>query len=617
MNFFTAQEQARKRTKWLILWFALGVLGTVACLYALAIVLTQWHLVSDPSQLKWSGNSVAMATAVGAMVIIPLGSAFKLMQLSQGGAVVARDMGARRVDRSSMEFAERQLLNVVEEMAIASGIPVPQVWVMDNEPSINAFAAGTEPSNAVVAVSRGCLEKLTRSELQGVVAHEFSHILNGDMRLNMRLIGWLFGLLMIAMLGRGMLSILRHVRVRDSGDSKSYPGLILVLVLTGACLWLVGSLGAFFGRIIQSAVSRQREFLADASAVQFTRDPSGIAGALKKIARLPQQRVFAPKATEAAHLFFSGAVGYFFPNLLATHPPLVQRILAIDPNWDGDLRKAEEPSKAPVRPTWENHSRSPVVSAFSAVGEMSVIDVPAAAVLRESMQEFGSISSVAEAKGFLLALVSSGERVVAPAPDGRLDASEQSALDHWHAQCLPMSSAQKIAWMDVALPVMRQMSLAEYREFRETLQVWVARDQKITLFEWMIHHAIERHLHVCFERTDVTPMKWHHMAQVEEALAKLFACLCSLSDDASTWSRFVAEYQQRNGRVLAPVTADFTGLNEALQTLDAASPTLKRQILELGLWVTQSDQVVNDPEIELLRATADAMGAVLPPQSLC
>lgn len=606
MNFFTAQEQARKRTRWLVLWFALGVLGTVASLYALAIVLTQWQLVGEWGKMQWTGNPVALGTALVGFVVIPLGSAFKLMQLSQGGAVVARDLGARQVNPATRDFSERQLLNVVEEMSIASGIPMPQVWVMDDEPSINAFAAGTEPSNAVVAVSRGCLKKLTRAELQGVVAHEFSHILNGDMRLNMRLIGWLFGLMMIAMLGRGVLSILRHARVRSSGDSKNTFGALLIVVLVGVSLWLIGSLGVFFGRIIQAAVSRQREFLADASAVQFTRDPSGIAGALKKIARLPQQRVLAPKAAEAAHMFFTGSVGYFFPGLLATHPPLVKRILAIDPNWDGDLRKLEKSEDSAASPVRENSPELPAAAAFSPVGSSDRIDVPAAAVLLQSMHQQGSIATVAEAKGLMLALVSADE-------DSSLSAEERIAFDIWRQQCLLMNSAQKIAWMDLAMPVLRQMNWSDYQQFRGQLRVAMERDGQISLFEWMLHHAMNRHLHVCFERLDVTPIRWHSLEQVEAPLAQLLACLCSLSANEMTASRCAAEYQRRSGRILPSSAVDFAGLEKAFVILDAASPELKRQILEIGLYVIRSDDQVVDTEIELLRAAADAMGAVLPP----
>jgi Zn-dependent protease with chaperone function len=609
MNFFSAQQQARTRTKWLVLWFALGVLATVACLYGVASWMEGfWGSLDGVDRVQGGGSwqvaehPIAWWTALGAMVVIPLGSAFKLMQLSQGGSVVARDLGARPVNPATRDFSERQLLNVVEEMAIAAGIPMPQVWVMDDEPSINAFAAGTEPGNAVVGVSRGCLKKLTRSELQGVVAHEFSHILNGDMRLNMRLIGWVFGLLMIAMLGRGVLSTLRHVRFRGSNDSKGNGAVILLVLVSGVVLWLIGSLGVLFGRIIQSAISRQREYLADASAVQFTRDPSGIAGALKKIAR-GEGRIMAPKAGEAAHLFFSNGGG-FLSGWLATHPPLDQRIRAIDPQWNGSLSEAK-PNDA-VTTTG--------ASAFSGeAGESRAVNVEAAARLREQMRGQGEIASVAEACGLILALVSAGESVDTERGSKDLEDDVHAAWESWQGRCREMTSDQKIAWMDLAIPVLRQMSYEEYGVFRAQLRTWMERDAQVSLFEWMLHHALQRHLQAAFEPRAATPMRWHHIAQVEEAVADFLACLSSLSEDSQTNRRCREEYAHRVGRPLPEATVNFGGLEATVLLLDAASPEVKRQVLDLGKWVAESDGVRNDAERELLRAMADAIGAPLPP----
>ena len=271
MDFFAAQSRAIRTSRWLVLWFALCVLGVIAVL----CVLAGMALAGSP----WSPD-LFLPIALASSAIIGGGSAFKHMQLSAGGAVVARDLGGRQVDPGTRDPLERRLLNVVEEMSIASGVPVPEVWLMDDENGINAFAAGTDPANAVIGVTRGCLERLDRAKLQGVVAHEFSHILNGDMKLNMRLTGWIFGLVMISMLGRMMLESLRFARFRSSRDAGKA---IAVIALIGLAIWLVGWIGSMFAKLLQAAVSRQREFLADSSAVQFTRHPEGLAGALKKI----------------------------------------------------------------------------------------------------------------------------------------------------------------------------------------------------------------------------------------------------------------------------------------------------------------------------------------------
>ncbi len=607
MNFFEAQHQARKRTRWLVLWFALGVLGTVATLYGAAIGITYYVGHVDQS----FGFSVA---AIG-LVVILLGSFFKLVQLGQGGAVVARDMGARPVDPATRDVAERRLLNVVEEMSIASGIPAPQVWVMDDEQSINAFAAGTEPGNAVVAVSRGCLEELNRAELQGVVAHEFSHILNGDMRLNLRLIGWLFGLMMIAMLGRGILSILRHVRVRSSGDNKNNAGLLLVILLSGAAVWLIGSVGVFFGRLIQAAVSRQREYLADASAVQFTRDPQGIAGALKKILIQQGGSLHAPRAAEAAHMFFSSP-GSLLSGWLATHPPLTERIRLLDPSVIVSMaeaqreRHASQSQEVSAKREWQS-------SALSGLGAASSINADYGTKMRNSLGQALAFYNLAQAKGAVLGmLVAQDEQLreeeirwLLPV----LSAEEMEAVALWQAQSLSMASVQKIAVMDLAIPLLRRMDLQEYDRFREHARHLISCDGEVTLFELMMVRAMERHLAGTFERRDLSPIRYHRMEQLENELARLLSCFACFSQSSETWQTGAVAYRQLTGRELPQVENDLTHLDGVLTTMDQASPPLKKQILQ---WCGESisqDGIIDDREIELLRAAADAIGTLLPP----
>ena len=246
-----------------------------------------------------------------------------------GGTVVAERLGGRRVFPNTIDPAERRLLNVVEEMALASGVPVPPVFLLSEEQGINAFAAGYSPSDAVVGVTRGCAEQLTRDELQGVVAHEFSHILNGDMRLNMRLIGVLHGILLMGLIGRELLRLGAFGGGGALATKTTAPPHLLVI---GLAFMIIGFLGLFIGNLIKAAVSRQREYLADASAVQFTRNPEGIAGALKRIgAAVFGSKLATPRAAEASHMYFAEGIS----SLFATHPPLNDRIARIEPQWDG------------------------------------------------------------------------------------------------------------------------------------------------------------------------------------------------------------------------------------------------------------------------------------------
>ena len=266
---------------------------------------------------------------LGTLAVILLGSLYKISELSSGGEGVALMLGGRAVDPQTTDLAERRLLNVVEEMALASGIPVPPVYIMDQERGINAFAAGHRPGDAVVAVSAGCLRFLTREELQGVMGHEFSHILNGDMRLNLRLVGVVYGILVLAIVGYYLMRSAAY-----GGDRRDSPAAYAFII--GLVLVVFGYLGVFLGNLIKAAVNRQREFLADASAVQFTRYPGGIAGALKKIGGLADgSRIREAHAHEVSHMFFGDAFAGSFFNLLATHPPLAARIRALEPDFDG------------------------------------------------------------------------------------------------------------------------------------------------------------------------------------------------------------------------------------------------------------------------------------------
>ncbi|HXS68997.1 MAG TPA: M48 family metallopeptidase, partial [Candidatus Polarisedimenticolia bacterium] len=340
MDFFERQEKARRNTKLLVVYFVTGVAMLILTIYLVAAVVFNMtgsrarhrHYNYDdnsqlqPNQIPFWNLKLFCGVAIGTLAVVGIGSIFKTMELAQGGSAVSSMMGGRLINPNTTDLDERKLLNVVEEMALASGMPVPQVYVMDGEDGINAFAAGHTTSDATVTVTRGCMKLLTRDELQGVIAHEFSHILNGDMRLNLRLLGIIFGILCLAIIGR----VLLYARGGNSRDRNALP-------FFGAALLVIGYVGVFFGHLIQAAVSRQREFLADASAVQFTRNPLGITGALKKIGGLGESgsRIAHAHAQEISHMFFGNGLGEPLFGLLATHPPLTDRIRAIDPNFDG------------------------------------------------------------------------------------------------------------------------------------------------------------------------------------------------------------------------------------------------------------------------------------------
>ena len=316
MNFFDAQDQARRATRRFVILYILATIGiavSVSLVIGFAFSFSDSAPVEDVGAYVSRNIEIFLGAAVFTLLVIGIATLVKTMQLRAGGGRVAQDLGGTLVSESSTDFLHQRLTNVVEEIALASGVPVPEIYVLENEQGINAFAAGYAPEDAAVAVTRGTLELLNREELQGVIAHEFSHVLNGDMRLNIRLMGVLFGIVVLTIIGRRILFSMRHVRSRDGAK------LVMVGMFVAAGLILIGGLGVFFARIIKASVSRQREYLADASAVQFTRQTSGIANALKKIGGYDIGSHFqTTEPEEVSHMLFG--TGSRLRGLFATHP---------------------------------------------------------------------------------------------------------------------------------------------------------------------------------------------------------------------------------------------------------------------------------------------------------
>jgi len=332
MDFFQRQDIARRHTKWLEVYFVLAVIGTVLAFYLAAVGISVYADI----RYHWGqpglwNPKLLLGVSTFVIGVILCGSLYKTSQLASGGSAVAETLGGRPIDANTPDPDERKLLNVVEEMAIAAGTPVPQVYVLPGETGINAFAAGHTTGDMVICATRGCLKYLTRDELQGVIGHEFSHILNGDMRLNLRLMGIVFGIICFTIIGRVLMNT-------SSGRSRDRNPLPIV----GMILLAIGSVGAFFGKLIKSAVSRQREILADASSVQFTRNPLALAGALKKVGGCGSE-IEDPNAEDASHLFFANGLSESFLNMFSTHPPLEERIRALDPAWDGKFIPIDRP----------------------------------------------------------------------------------------------------------------------------------------------------------------------------------------------------------------------------------------------------------------------------------
>ena len=381
VDFFTAQDHARRNTGKLVLCFVLAIVVMILGIYVTALFTL--HYSSDDSNgrhtepVDWIQPEIFLAVTVVVLVVIGGGSLYKIVELRRGGEAVALMLGGRRIHPNTTDLNQRRLLNVVEEMAIASGVAVPPVFLLRDEPGINAFAAGFTPDDAVIGVNQGTLDYLTRDELQGVIAHEFSHILNGDMRFNLRLIGLLHGILLIGLIGY----FLMRSSGRSSSNRDSGGGIAL-----GLALFVIGYAGLFAGRMIKAGISRQREYLADASAVQFTRNPESIGGALKKIGGAAEHsKMETAEAESISHMFFGDAFMRSAHSMFATHPPLQKRIRRVDPHFDGKFpvvkRIKPKPVEAEVKKDAEDKKKSPLepILATIAIGDKIPLD-PAAVI---------------------------------------------------------------------------------------------------------------------------------------------------------------------------------------------------------------------------------------------
>lgn len=648
MDFFQSQEDARRRTRWLLLLFFLSVLAIIAILYIVAGFVTHW----DHGFLDWKLlGLVALSTGT----VVGLGSGFKTMQLSAGGSVVARDLGGRSISPDTTQPDERRLLNIVEEMSLASGLPVPAVWIMDDEEGINAFAAGHTPSDAVVAVTRGCLRALSRDELQGVIAHEFSHILNGDMRLNLRLIGVVHGLLILAILGHIIMRVAAEMRggSRDSDSKGMDPR--LALLLGGAALLAAGYLGVFFGNLIKAAISRQREYLADAAAVQFTRNPDSIGGALLKIGGYTYgSQLKTPRAQEASHMMFCNSMRGALIGAMASHPPLEKRIKAVLPHWDGTWPKVSLPDIAaqsnPSRPgagTQDSSGHSSGVGNAASGLQDFVRNSVSAAMAQAAMERIGNptgdeiasaqrlgasipqeirnlIRDPAGAQAVIMAVLLSEnpeargreEQVLAELTDATTtDTARKAAalLSDWH-------SSQLIAVIDLALPSLRRLTPAEYGRFAHILQQLIAADGQMDLFEFMLQKIVRRHLDNFFRRTAPPTVELQSLKEAAAEASTLFSAFAALNgppgSPANSQALSAASASLAGDGISLEIASEAAALDRieaALDRFDLAAPFVKKQLLQACAAAALADGQLSSSEAELLRAVADTIGCPVPP----
>ena len=628
MNFFEQQAVARRTSARLVFLMAVAIAGIVLAVDAVVWVATQ------------SPELVLFAT-LSSVAVIALGSLYRIASLGGGGEPVAQQLGGTLVPENTTEPGLRRLRNVVEEIAIASGVPVPKVYVLEHEAGINAFAAGYSTSDAVIAVTRGALDRLNRDELQGVVAHEFSHILNGDMRLNIRLVGVLFGILMIGLIGR---KILEHGRFGGRGKNI---GAILVAALVAM---LIGYVGLFFGRMIKAGVSRTREKLADASAVQFTRQTQGLSGALKKIGGLHDGSRLNQRsdAEEVSHMLFGDGVGFdqlFAGKLFATHPPLLERIRALEPGFNDDAMarlqaqwRASPPdgmqedvalglgggSGARLPGVTQALSVTPpmVAAQVAAPGaddyrraDSIVIAIPDA--LRDLARQRESVMPL------LLGLLLAGDEALAERQ--RVDIAARlggEVADHAvriHQQLTAdLHPMLRLPLAGLAFPVLRLRPRPQLDAFMDTVQAVVHADGQVSLFEYCLGRLLTVQVRESLDPSRYARFGRRKPGNVRKEFASLLAVVAQAGheDRASAQHAYLAGLQRvlpRDHLPYVPPANGVLALDAVWEPLDALDPLAKQAMVEAVTAAVSHDGRVSVAESELLRTICAVLHCPLPP----
>jgi len=634
VDFFARQEQSRRTSRVLV---ALFMLAFLACAVATTIVVgAALRLYLNSNALFLGGQSwqewVALHAGLvavmigGTLAVMGLASLYRTATIARGGGQVARLLGATEVSGEGADPLQRRLVNVVEEMALAAGLPVPEIYILEQEAGINAFAAGMSPTNAAITVTRGALERLDRAELQGVIAHEFSHVLNGDMRLNQQLMGLSFGILVLSIAGRWLLRSARYTR-RDKNGGQA------AALTIGLALVIIGAIGVLCSRLIKAAVARQRESLADASAVQFTREPDGLAGALKKIAGYGA-RIDSVDTEEVAHMLFERSSSAF-SGWFATHPPLIERIRALEPNFDP--RDLPEPSRLPPEPSSTpasaNALRADValspLAAAALLDRAGHIDAPeVGSALRGAVPAEVAAAARSQDSSLLLALA------LALSPDEQARERQMNLLEQQlgttrtglcrrlAAELAPVEHGLYLPIVELAVPALKRRPGEQLTYLFELLTRLTELDPEPRLFGFVLVHALRAFLRgtpAAAPPRAVTPLN------PGAAIRTLLVNVAAYGNDTAASAR--AAYaaglaslgwhaDQSDPSFDPPAAArDLAKLDSALLSLAGLRPRSKQRLLRSVLACIQADGTIAAAERELFRMLAATLDTPLPPGS--
>ncbi len=650
MPFFEHQDRARRSTGRLVLLFALGYALTCGSIWLIVsgLVLAAdegrgnfAQIAFDPNVLLWSWGPISLIIGVTSLV--------KHGELSGGGAKVARLFGGVEVDPATGSPAERQLLNVVEEMSLASGCPVPRVFVIQDN-AINAFAAGDSPDDAAIGVTSQAIESFERDELQGVIAHEFSHIFHGDMRMNKRITAAIAGIMALGIVGWIMMRYIGPAIARSGGGRKNNGAPIgLAIILGGLALMAIGAIGTFFGQVIQAAISRQREFLADASAVQYTRNPRGIANALRRIGGWRKTVVENTKVAACSHYFFCSAVDSVFN----THPPLEERIRRIEALpitaeiGDGGTAGQSMAQRTAPRPTSRATSlphvpgtpgipgvppipgmprvpgmpimgAAPLAMAVASVGTITADRIKWAQQALHSIpdQVRDAAKSPAGARALFVLLLGAGDAEIEAMrsidPDASPIATKVAPL------LRALSRRDRMVVADLAMPALRRTDPGDYRRYRKQLAGLVRADGRVTLAEWTLLNALRAHVEwPMFGSPDRSVPGSQRLIALRAPVVTYLGILAQAGSDPDGAAHALAaglSVLHIGGGGLPPTdTLNLDALAKACEQLRSLDPRDRDSLLQAAAAVVSHDQRVADDEYDIVRVLADTLGAPLPP----
>lgn len=648
MNFFESQDCARKNTFQLVFLFVFAVVTLIIITNILVMVVMSYFSgdLTTSDNLHSQGIDWKFFVNISAYVIVLIsaGSIYKILTLSAGGKIIAESLGGRLITQNTEDSNQRMLLNVVEEIAIASGTPVPPIYLLSDEHGINAFAAGFTPRDAIIGITRGAIDHLNRDQLQGVIAHEFSHIFNGDMRLNIRLIGIVHGIVIIGTAGYYLFRLSRERRVGGR------EGIGLLMLATG--LMIIGFSGTFFGNLIKAAVSRQREYLADATAVQFTRNPDGIAGALKKIGGFPfGSRIMSPGVNEVSHLFFSRGTSGIIQISSATHPPLEERIRRIDPGWDGKyyssaklnsknaaistagstvienisnkINQNDSPEAKKVTINAGSVAIADIANLISQIGNPEpetiiyahslITGLPV--VIQEAVHEIPGACAVI----YCLAL-DQNENIRSKQLKFLYKYTDKN-LYNLMLTLLPFLESLDIKYrlpiFDMAIPTLKQLSLNQYQVFRGNTVELIKISPKVRLMEWLLQKILFNHLDAQFFELTQLKISNLHIAQLKKDVELVLSMMVyaghrDKNDIEEAFRKATKSLKLNYPNLIKKNNISVKGLERSIKNLEKLRPIEKPQLLMACAAGVAYDGKIAPVEVELLRVFSDILDCPMP-----